>query len=121
MPGLLLIDHGSRRAEANEQLSDMAARVRCLRPADPVVIAHLEVAEPTIAQGFAALVAAGAREVVALPYFLSDGRHSREDIPRELAAAAAAHPGVGWRVGAALGPHDLLATLLLLRAGLEPA
>jgi hypothetical protein len=82
MLGLLLIDHGSRRAEANAQLEDMAERVRRLRPGDLVGIAHLEIAAPSIADGFAALARAGAREVRALPYFLSDGRHSREDIPR---------------------------------------
>lgn len=118
MLGLLLVDHGSRREEANRQLEDMARRVRALRPDAAVAIAHMEVCGPTIAEGFAALVAAGADEVAVLPYFLSDGRHSREDIPRLVGEAAAAHPGARWRVGAALGPHDLLARLLLERAGL---
>ncbi len=117
MLGLLLIDHGSRRGESNEQLVDMAARVRRLRPDDLVGYAHMELAPPSIAEGFADLVARGAREVRALLYFLGDGRHSREDIPRLVGEAAAAHPGVSWSVSPALGPHDRLAELLIERGG----
>ncbi len=118
MLGLLLVDHGSRRGEANAQLLDMAARVRALRPGDLVSCCHLEVIEPGIAAGFAELVAGGATRIVLMPYFLSAGRHTGEDIPRLAAEAAAHHPGVTHVVAPALGPHDLLARLLLERAGL---
>lgn len=116
MLGLLIVDHGSRRAEANAQLEDIAARVRVRAPGAAVAIAHMELAPPDIATGFAALVAQGATEIHVLPYFLSDGRHSREDIPRIVGEAAAPHPRVTWRIAAPLGPHDLLAELLLVRA-----
>lgn len=121
MLGLLLIDHGSRRADANAQLEDMAARVRLLRPDALVGIAHMELAEPTIAKGMAALAAAGATEIVALPYFLSDGRHVSEDVPTLLREASVRLRGVSVRCGTALGPHDALAALLLERAGLTPS
>jgi sirohydrochlorin ferrochelatase len=121
MLGLLIVDHGSRRAEANAQLEDMAERLRRLRPGDLVAHAHLEQAEPSIAQGLAQLVARGATRVQVLPYFLSEGRHSREDIPRLCAEAARAHPGIAVTVAPALGPHDLLARLLLERGGLAPS
>jgi sirohydrochlorin ferrochelatase len=118
MLGLLLVDHGSRRAEANAQLEDMAGRVARLRPGDVVGCCHMEIAAPDIAAGFAALVARGATRVVLLPYLLGDGRHLSADIPRLAAAAAAHHPGVAFALGAALGPHDALARLLLERAQL---
>jgi sirohydrochlorin ferrochelatase len=118
MLGLLLVDHGSRRAEANVQLEDMAARVRSLRPDAVVAAAHMEIAAPSIADGFATLVQQGAMRVVVLPYFLSDGRHLSTDIPALAAEAAAKHPGVTFSVGRALGPHDALAALLVERAGL---
>ena len=118
MLGLLLVDHGSRRAEANAQLAEMAERVARLRPSDLVGSCHMELAAPDIAAGFASLVARGAGRVVLLPYLLGHGRHLSEDIPRLAAEAAARHPGVGYALGAALGPHDALARLLLERAGL---
>lgn len=117
MLGLLLIDHGSRRAESNAQLEDMAARVRRLRPHAVVGAAHMEIAAPDLATVFTALVGEGATRIVILPYFLSDGRHLTQDIPALAAAAAAAHPGVTYTIGAALGPHDALAALLLERGG----
>ena len=117
MLGLLLVDHGSRRAESNAQLDDMARRVQALRPAALVAAAHMELSAPDIAQGIDALVARGATDITVLLYFLSDGRHSREDVPALVQAALAKHPGVTARCGAALGPHDALAALLLERAG----
>ncbi len=119
MLGFLIVDHGSRRAESNAQLADMAARVQRLRPGDAVEHAHMEIAEPTIAQGFARLVQRGAKRVQVLPYFLGDGRHLSADIPRLVAEAAQAHPGVAFALGPALGPHDALARLLLERSGLS--
>ena len=115
MLGLLLIDHGSRRTESNQQLEDMAARVRRLRPDAAVAAAHMEIAAPDLATTFALLVNRGATRIVILPYFLSDGRHLTQDIPALAASAAANHPGITYTVGAALGPHDALAALLLER------
>ncbi len=112
---ILLIDHGSRRAASNELLHEIVEALRA-RTDDLVEAAHMELAEPTIAQGFAACVAAGADEVVAVPYFLGPGRHASEDVPRLVAEAAAAHPGVRHRVAPPLGPHELLLQLVLARA-----
>lgn len=119
---ILLIDHGSRRDEANAMLGRMADLVqRMVGSATVVRSAHMELAEPSIAQGVADCVAAGAQEVVVFPYMLSPGKHSTRDIPRMVAEAAAAHPGIACRVTAAFGVHEKLAELILLRAGLEPA
>lgn len=115
--GYLLIDHGSRRAESNRQLEAMADLVRARRPGVPVVTAHMEVAPPTIADGVAALAATGVTEIRPLLYFLADGRHVSEDIPRLLAEAVQGHPQLRTAPGTALGPHELLADLLLSRAG----
>ena len=115
MLGLLLIDHGSRRAESNLQLEDMAQRVQRMRPEALVAAAHMEIAPPDLAAAFAALVAQGAKRILILPYFLSDGRHLTQDIPQLAAAAAANHPGITYSIGSALGPHDALAALLLER------
>jgi sirohydrochlorin ferrochelatase len=117
----LLIDHGSRLDEANRLLDEIAVLVRAQRGGDALVeVAHMDLAEPTIAVGFARCVAAGATEVVAVPYFLGPGRHATEDVPRLVAEAAEAHDGVGWEVAEVLGAHPLLAQLVIERAGLRP-
>jgi sirohydrochlorin ferrochelatase len=117
---LLLVDHGSRRASANENLSHVApiARER-LGEGAIVEVAHMELAEPTIAQAFDACVAAGAKEVVVFPWFLAAGRHAREDIPRLVTEAAEKHPGVTHRVAEPFGPHPLLVEAALTLAELK--
>jgi len=82
----------------------------------PVRYAHMELAEPSIAVGFAACVEAGADEVVAFPYMLSPGKHSTRDIPRLVSEAAAAFPHVRCRVTDAFGVHEKLAEVVALRA-----
>ena len=87
---------------------------------DGVVVrhAHMELADPTIRDGFRACVDAGAGEVIAFPYMLSPGRHSTSDIPDLVAEAARAFPGVAWRVTTAFGVHEQLAEVILERAGI---
>lgn len=122
MKAILLIDHGSVRAEANEMLESMRKVVQQMTGDDVIVrISHMELAEPTIAEGFAACVRAGATEVMAFPYMLSPGKHSTRDIPRLVANAAQAFPDVAYTVTPAFGLHDKLAEVVLERAGVELA
>jgi sirohydrochlorin ferrochelatase len=116
---LLLVDHGSRLEEANAQLEEIAALVRARAAGVIVRCAHMELAPPTIAEGFDACVDAGAEEIVVVPCFLAPGRHATQHIPEQAAEAAAKH-SVRWRVAEVLGVHPLLAELILARAGLVP-
>ena len=115
---LLLVDHGSKQAEANRMLEGVAELVRRRRPGLIVQAAHTDLATPDIAQAFALCVAAGATEVVVHPYMLAPGRHAMQDIPRLVAEAARAFPKVAYRVSEPLGVHEKLAELVLERSGL---
>jgi len=107
MDAYLLIDHGSRRAEANALISEVAARVKERLGKGAVVEgAHMELAEPSIANAFAQCVAQGATRIVAHPFMLAKGRHVSEDIPRLIAEAAAPHEGVEFVIASPLGSHD---------------
>ena len=101
--GVILVDHGSKFEAANEMLLEVASRYREAKGAAIVEPAHMELAEPTIAQAFDACVRQGARQVIVHPYFLAPGRHSTTDIPRMAQEAAALHPGVTVRVTPPLG------------------
>ncbi len=110
--GVVIVDHGSRRAESNALLVDVVAMFRQLTGLGNVEVAHMELAEPTIAQAFASCVEAGAKQVVVFPYFLAPGRHWSEDIPRLAADAAKSHPGVDYLVTAPLGLHPLIGQVI---------
>ena len=118
MKGILIVDHGSRKDEANEMLPDMAELIQSMAGDDVVVRhAHMELAEPDIGQGFADCVRAGATEVIVFPYMLSPGRHSTSDIPRMVAQVAHGFPHVTFSVTPAFGLHEKLAEVVLERAG----
>jgi sirohydrochlorin ferrochelatase len=118
--GILLVDHGSRKREANEMLGSMEELVQAMAGTDVVVRhAHMELAEPTIAQGFASCVHAGANEVIVFPYMLSPGRHSTSDIPRMVAEVAINHPGITFSVTPPFGIHEKLGDIILARAGIS--
>jgi sirohydrochlorin ferrochelatase len=112
---ILLVDHGSRRRDANDQIEALADALRERLPGCVVRIAHLEVAEPTVAQGFAACVAAGAREITVHPWFLGPGRHTREDLPRLVEEARRAHPDVRVAITEPLGIHEKLVDVVIER------
>lgn len=119
--GLLLVDHGSRFQEANDMLADVAAMVKRISGLACVHHAHMELAEPTIRQGFEACIREGATAVVVHPYFLSPGRHSMSDIPRLVTEAAEAFPGIAYCVTEPLGLHPKICEVVLERAGVPLA
>ena len=112
---ILLVDHGSRRPEANEQLDRVAELVAERAPDAIVRVAHMEIAEPDIPHGVDACAAAGADELVVHPYFLAPGNHSTHDIPRLVREAAARHPGLRVRISEPLGLHPKLVDVILDR------
>lgn len=112
---ILLIDHGSRRAEANALLDDVADQVRKRTPESIVEVAHLEISQPDIAQGIDACVKRGATQIVVHPFFLGPGRHTSKDIPEQVERAARKHSNVRIRISEPLGGHDALIDVILDR------
>jgi len=112
---IVLVDHGSRVAAANAVLDEVAALLRRRVPERIVATAHLELAPPTLAEALERCVAAGAGEIVVLPYFLAPGAHAARDIPALAAAAAARHPGVTVRVSDPLGAHEGIVDAIVAR------
>lgn len=115
MPSMLIIAHGSRRAASNDEVRVLADAVRAQAGVvyEHVETAFLELAEPSIPNGLAALAAKGAREIVAFPYFLAAGTHVAQDIPDAIAEFTAAHPAVTVRLAPHLGASTVLPAAIL--------
>ncbi len=112
---ILLVDHGSVRDEANALVHEIGRLVAAATTEYHVEVAHMELAPPTIDDGFAACVDAGANDITVHPHMLGPGRHSREDIPRLVAVAAEHYPDVTYRVAEPLGADPGLAAIILRR------
>ena len=104
---LLLIAHGSRHAEANDDLHHVAAELR-RRGQAVVEAAFLELADPGIDAAAERCVAQGAEVVVLVPYFLSAGVHVRRDLTAAQERLAQRFAGVRFLLAEPLGRHPLL-------------
>lgn len=114
LTGIIIVDHGSRLAESNKLLEEVAVAFarRFAGKYSIVEPAHMELAEPSIGAAYASCVQRGAQRIVVIPYFLGPGKHWTQDIPRMTADAAAKFPQTRYHVAAPLGIDDLILDLL---------
>ncbi len=112
--GIIIVDHGSRRAESNRMLEEVARLFagRFSEMYDIVEPAHMELSEPSIATAYARCVQSGASRVIVCPFFLGPGKHWTSDIPRLTAEAAAGFPHTRFHITQTLGIDDLILDLL---------
>lgn len=111
---ILLIAHGSRRPEANRDLT-LLAEMLMARGAGIVEPAYLELCEPNIPTGGRTCVARGARRVWMMPYFLSAGVHVATDLEEFRGDLAAEFPQVQFTVCPHLGLHPLMVDIVVDR------
>lgn len=110
---VLLVAHGSRVSESNAEIESLANRLAAvLGPGCTVHHAFLEMVEPSIGGAIDALAGSGTGHIMVLPYFLSAGRHVREDIPAIIRAARARHPGLIVDMTGHFGAEDRVPELL---------
>jgi len=112
---VVLVDHGSRLQEASETLDAIARLLQERMPSRLVLIAHMELATPNLNDAIEVCAARGVKKIIVVPYFLTAGRHTRDDIPRLVREAAFAHPSLRLELCAPLGVHPRLVDVLLER------
>lgn len=126
-PVFILLAHGSRQAGANRSFVRLADRVASTSGLKGRVLhAFLEMARPDLSDAAReAVEMRGARRVMVLPYFLSDGVHIRRDVPEALARLGKQYPGVVFEQLPSLQNDPLLEALVVERvrsaAGLDPS
>lgn len=113
---LLVIAHGSRSEEANDDTRHLAEALRGAGPFRWVVPAFLELAEPDIDGGAAECVRLGASRIIMLPHFLAPGLHVRHDLAEARDRLARRYPGVDVLLAEPVGRHPLLVDILKDRA-----
>ena len=79
--------------------------------------AFLEINAPSIPEGIDICAAAGAQQIVLLPYFLHLGNHVLKDMPRFVEEGRQRHPGREIVLGPHLGFHEKLVEIVEERLG----
>jgi len=111
---IILLGHGSRRAEANQGLLVVAEKVSKLmgQPVTPAYMAH---DKPSLPEAVEAKIKSGASHIVIMPLFLFRGMHVTVDIHEELREIRELHPEVEIIFTRELGADDGIASLASLR------
>lgn len=89
----LLVGHGSRNREGNEEILRFAVQWRERHPAWRIEVCFIEHAEVLLNEGLDR-AAQNARRVIALPFILNAAGHVKMELPAALNAARLRHPGV---------------------------
>jgi sirohydrochlorin cobaltochelatase len=89
--GIVLFAHGSRDPEWARPFESIAS---ILSKKFLVRVAYLELMRPSLAEALDSLASAGAGSIRIVPLFLGQGGHVKEDLPKLLAQASKAHPGL---------------------------
>lgn len=118
MKALLLIAHGSRRKQSNDEVVLLAERLKlnCSEHYDIVHAGFLELAETLIPDGITKCVNDGATSIIVLPYFLNSGRHVVEDIPTIVNETKTLYPDIDIKIADHLGASPLMMDLLMTTA-----
>ncbi len=111
--GVLLVAHGSRREEANQELLGQLERLRRYYQTSLIEAGFMELAQPGIDEAVKRLVDQGAEEIVVLPFFLFRGMHTTRDIPQMVRESVARHDGtMAVRLLKPVGTHPLIFDIL---------
>lgn len=94
MDALIFLAHGSRRQKSNDEVFDLADRIRPLISAkyDRVEPAFLEITAPSLSDVIAHLLEHQAKTITIYPYFLNSGNHVEQDIPAIVEGFKSADP-----------------------------
>lgn len=96
-PIFIVAAHGSRRAESNTEVIDLASRLQRHLNEYTVLPAFLELAEPRLPEVIDAAAHQGATEMVVFPFFLGSGVHVNTDLPHLLERKKLQYPQVMFR------------------------
>ncbi len=111
----LLIGHGSRDADGNQEFMNFVNEIRRASPEQQFEACFLELATPTIPDGIDACVQQGANRIVVVPVILLAASHVKLEIPECLDAARQKYPNVEIIYGRNIGLHEQMIDLLLTR------
>jgi sirohydrochlorin cobaltochelatase len=111
-PAIILFAHGARDPRWAEPFVRVASKTRAAAPSLLVEVAYLEHLEPSLGQAARRLAKLGATEIRVVPLFLGRGGHLRVEVPRLVAEAEAALPGVAVEVALPAGEDEAVIAAL---------
>jgi len=103
--GVILLGHGSRREEANEEIHRMAGIIQEIDKSRFYEVAFLSIGHPRLKDAVEALIKKGCAKIIIMPMFLVTGSHINKDIPEEVLLQKAVHPNIEFILTKHFGSH----------------
>ena len=108
---ILLIGHGSRESEGNDEIHRFVAQWRTRQPGWNIEVCFIEFAPPSLHDGLLQ-AAAGSARVLVLPLILNAAGHVKMEIPEAIEHARAHCPGTEFLYGPHLTACDPILAVL---------
>jgi len=114
-PDLVIIAHGSRREQSNQEVRDLAEKIQAIDSDkyNTITAGFLELAEPLIPEAIEKCIQQGSKNIHVFPYFLSAGRHVITDVPKDVEDTQKKYPDINIEMKDYLGNNAQLPNLIL--------
>ncbi|HSR62249.1 MAG TPA: CbiX/SirB N-terminal domain-containing protein [Gammaproteobacteria bacterium] len=114
MKALIIIAHGSRRQQSNDEIVGMvnAVRTRTRDKYDLVLHSYLEICAPSLPAAVSDAIEQGADNITVYPFFLNSGNHVLRDIPKMIEELDRANAGVIFHLMPHFGKSENIPDLI---------
>lgn len=115
MKALIILAHGSRRHESNQEVIILTDETRRKAKGQYRLVeyAFLELAKPQLQYAIENVIYKGATDITVLPYFLNSGNHVKQDVPTIIDAAMEKYPDCKFTITPCIGMYKGMADLIL--------
>ena len=103
--GVVLLGHGSRREEANEEIRQLTGMIQKADNNRLYETAFLSIGHPYLADAIENLIKKGCVKIIVMPMFLVTGNHIDSDIPNKILLQKTAHPNIEFVLAKHFGSH----------------
>ena len=100
---IILFAHGARDPQWARPFQQLVTELGELLPGERIVLAFLELMQPSLPACAASLHGEGVRSVRVVPVFLGSGGHLKEDLPRLVATIRGNYPDLEIAVEPPIG------------------
>ncbi|MGB9679161.1 MAG: sirohydrochlorin chelatase [Thermoanaerobacteraceae bacterium] len=114
--GLLIIAHGSRVEETKEIVEKVVDRIKALKKYKSVKYGFMEFNQPDIKESIKEFINEKIYDIVAVPMFLFEGIHIKEDIPEIFKKEQDLYPNLKIKFARSIGYDERIADIILERA-----
>lgn len=115
MEGVIILGHGSRRPEANQEIRDIAEQVK-MRTGDALYeTCFLQFGQPALSEGIQRMVASGVKKITVIPLLLAVGNHIQVELPRLLRQQKELYSGLTLLLAPHLGADSRIVEIVMDR------